>query len=334
MDMKQQYGILLILNILLLFLITGCKMNTSQHIEDGYADVNGINLYYKIIGKGDPVVILHGGPGFDHNSIIQFKELADDYRVIFYDQRASGNSSGAADSASITVNNFVEDLEGLRRHLKLGKINVIGFSWGATLAMCYAIKYHDNIKSLVIVSTGGGSKDYFNEYFNTLKERTLEEDRKIMGEIEQSESFKNQETKIVQEYWRLIMKPFFKDKSLVNQVDMTFGKNTTKNQAAIGKFLMDDLGDYDIHNELEVIDCSTLIVYGTYDAFPCEGAYKVYKHIPSSKLVIFEDAGHFMYIDAHDRFFPLIRRFLKGDTSVETSIPDSLKGKLDIVDLN
>jgi proline iminopeptidase len=332
--MKRKYFILPVLNILFLFLITGCKMEKMKHMEDGFADVNGIELYYKIFGRGAPVVILHGGPGFDHNSIIQLKELADDYRVIFYDQRASGNSSGDADSTSITVDNFVEDLEGLRRYLKLDKINIVGFSWGATLAMCYAIKYHENIKSLVIVSTGGASKDYFNDYFNTLKSRTTTEDREAMLEMEQSGSFRNNEEGAVQEYWRLILKPFFKDSSMVEKFDLTFGKNTAKNQAAIGKLLMDDMGDYDMHKDLEVIDCPTLILHGTYDAFPCETAYRVHKHIPSSRLVILEDAGHFMFIDAHDRFIPLIRRFLKDNKSVDNLIPENLKGKLDAVDLN
>ena len=309
-------------------------MENTQHIEEGYADVNGIKLYYKIFGRGDPIVILHGGPGFDHNSIIQLKELADEHRVIFYDQRASGNSSGEADSTSITVDNFVEDLEGLRNYLKLDKINIVGFSWGATLAMFYAAKYHENIKSLVIVSTGGASKDYFNDYFNTLKSRTTAEDRETMLEIEQSDSFRNNEDRAVRQYWRLILKPFFKDKSMINKFDLTFGKNTTKNQAAIGQLLMDDRGDYDMHKDLEVIDCPALILHGTYDAFPCEAAYRVHKHIPSSKLVILEDAGHFMFIDAHDRFFQLIRRFLKDNKSVDNFIPDYLRDKLDSVNLN
>jgi proline iminopeptidase len=332
--MKREFFILPVLNVLLIFIITGCKMENTQHIEEGYADANGIKLYYKIFGRGAPVVILHGGPGFDHNSIIQLRELADDYRVIFYDQRASGNSSGEADSTSITIDNFVEDLEGLRRHLKLDKINIVGFSWGATLALCYATKYHENIKSLVIVSTGGASKDYFNDYFNTLKSRTTAEDRETMLEMEQSDSFRNNEDSAVRQYWRLILKPFFKDKSMINKFDLTFGKNTTKNQAAIGKLLMDDMGDYDMHKDLEVIDCPALILHGTYDAFPCEAAYRVHKHIPSSRLVILEDAGHFMFIDAHDRFFPLIRHFLKDNKSVDNFIPDYLKGKLDSVDLN
>jgi len=320
-------GILLSSKIFFLILFTGCVMDTSDNIKEGFVNVNNISLYYKITGKGEPVVVLHGGPGFDHNSVFQFSELADKFQVIFYDQRASGNSSGELDPASITINNFVEDLEGLRSQLKLGKINLIGFSWGATLAMYYSIKYPGNLKSLIIVGTGGANKEYFNEYFINLQSRSTENDRKALGEIEKLESFKKQETEIIQKYWRIIMKPFFMDTSMVNEVDLTFGKNTVKNQAGIGKFLMEDLGDFDIHNELSVINCPVLIIHGTYDPFPAEGAYKVHGQLKSSKLVIMEDAGHFIFIDAHDRFFNLVRNFLKDHNSIETSIPENYKEK-------
>jgi proline iminopeptidase len=326
-NIKPKLRTFLSLKVFFLFLFTGCVMNSSEHVKEGFVKANNISLYYKIIGKGEPVVILHGGPGFDHNSVIQFQELADEFQVIFYDQRASGNSSGKADSASITLQNFVEDLEGLRSQLKLGKINLVGFSWGATLAMFYGIKYPENLKTLIIAGTGGASNEYFNEYFLNLRSRTTEDERRALREIEKLESFKNQETEIVQKYWRIIMMPFFKNKSQVNEVDLTFGKNTLKNLAGIGKFLMDDLGDYDIYNELSVIKCPVLIIHGTYDPFPAEGAYKVHKRIKSSKLVIMEDAGHFIFIDAKDRFFPLVRNFLKDNKSVETIIPGSCSEK-------
>jgi proline iminopeptidase len=320
---KFKTGILLSSVIFLLFLYKGCVMDSSENIKEDFVNVNNIDLYYKIIGKGEPVVVLHGGPGFDHHSVIQFNELADEFQVIFYDQRASGNSSGSIDPSSITINNFVEDLEGLRRQLKLGEINLIGFSWGATLAMYYGIKYPDNLRSLIITGTGGANKEYFNEYFLNLRSRSTENDRKALGQIEKLETFKEQEPEVVQKYWRLILKPFFKDTSLVNEVDLTFGKNTLRNQAGIGKLLMDDLGDFDIYDKLPVIKCPSLIIHGTYDPFPAEGAYKVHKQIQSSKLVILEDTGHFIFIDAHDRFFQLVRDFLKDHKSTETSIPGS-----------
>ncbi|MHC4243437.1 MAG: hypothetical protein ACYSU4_13605, partial [Planctomycetota bacterium] len=89
------------------------KMQKTKHIEEGLIRVNKAQLYYKAMGHGEPIIVIHGGPGFDHIHMLPFGELASDYKVIFYDQRATGNSTGSVDSNSITVDNFVEDLEGL-----------------------------------------------------------------------------------------------------------------------------------------------------------------------------------------------------------------------------
>jgi len=108
-------------------------MNEKVHVQEGFINVNDIQLYYKVMGKGEPVVVLHGGPDLDHNHMLPLAELADNYKVVFYDQRMTGNSTGIPDAGSITVNNFVQDLEQIRKQLKLGKMHLLGHSWGAGL---------------------------------------------------------------------------------------------------------------------------------------------------------------------------------------------------------
>ena len=151
---------LLILTILLTLM--GCKAKKFIHCRDAMVNVGGVELFVKTMGYGDPVVILHGGPGFDHRHMIPFKQLADsDYKVVFYDQRASGDSEGTVDSASINIDRFVEDLEAIRKSMNLGKINVIGHSFGAFLGMKYGIKYSDNLKSLILLAPASASSAFF-----------------------------------------------------------------------------------------------------------------------------------------------------------------------------
>lgn len=76
-----------------LFLLVRCDMKKSIPIKEGFIKIKDVELYYMILGKGEPVVILHGGPGFDHDHMLPMSEFAKDYKVIFYDQRATGNSS-------------------------------------------------------------------------------------------------------------------------------------------------------------------------------------------------------------------------------------------------
>jgi proline iminopeptidase len=311
-----------------LLLLGGCRMQKSKHTEEGIINVNETQLYYKIIGEGQPVVILHGGPGFDHNHMLPLSELANGYKVIFYDQRATGNSTGDVDSNSITVDNFVEDLEGLRKELNLGKINVIGHSWGAALAMFYSIQYPDNLKTLTLLGCGGASTEYFGEHFENIQKNTSEEDRLAMKEIEQSEAFKNKELEAFTKYYQIAVKPLFYDQSLPEREGFTYSDNTAKHQQAVSELLMKDLAEFDIYDQLSSINCPTLIIQGDSDPSPCEGTYKVHKHIEGSKVIFLQDTGHFILHESPREFFTIMRKFLKDEKSVSTSIPEEIEKRL------
>ena len=94
-------------------------MSRTEYTEEGTVSVNSVELYYKIMGEGEPVVVLHGGPGFDHIHMLPLGELARDYKIIFYDQRATGNSTGKVDANSITVDNKAEVGKGYEEPLYL-----------------------------------------------------------------------------------------------------------------------------------------------------------------------------------------------------------------------
>ena len=306
-------------------------MNKKVHIKEGFVNVKGIQLYYKVIGEGEPVVILHGGPGLDHNHMLPLAELADRYKVVFYDQRTTGNSTGVPNADSITVNHFVQDLEEIRKQLKLGKIHLLGHSWGAGLAMFYSIKYPDNLKTLILLGCGGASSEYFGELFENIQKNTAEEDRLAMKEIEQSEAFKNRELEALTKYYQIAVKPLFYDQSLPERERFTYGDNTAKHQQAVDELLMKDLGEFDIYDQLSSISCPTLIIQGDSDPSPCEGTYKVHKHIKGSRVVFLQDTGHFVLHESPDETFSVIRNFLKDDKSVRTSIPADIKEKLKAV---
>ena len=92
--------------------------------------------------------------------MLQLTNLSDRYKLIFYDQRAAGRSTGYADTASHTIESFIEDLEQLRMNLPPGKINIIGASWGAMLAMQYAM--------VLLGSMGASSSEWMEEFIDIL----------------------------------------------------------------------------------------------------------------------------------------------------------------------
>src|SRR5690349_24666370 len=98
-------------NLLVLLLLFVRLSGFAQESNEGLKQVNGIELYYKAIGKGRPLVVVHGGPGLDegyfHPSL---DPLSKKYQLITYDQRGSGRSKGTLDTARLSVDHYVEDI--------------------------------------------------------------------------------------------------------------------------------------------------------------------------------------------------------------------------------
>jgi proline iminopeptidase len=137
------------MRILFLALMALCPLGNlvaadKYPIEEGFADANGLLIYYEQIGTGEPLVILHGGPGASHDYFLPYLlPLVRKNRLIFIDERGSGRSQKIEDPSGYTVENMVEDVEAVRISLGLGKINLLGHSYGGVLAQAYALKYQD-----------------------------------------------------------------------------------------------------------------------------------------------------------------------------------------------
>src|SRR5579864_8419429 len=130
------------------------RPNSSSNvypIKEGFIDVNGLFLYYTEIGQGEPLVVLHGGPGGSHSYFLPFLlPLARNNRLIFMDERGSGRSGKLQDPSGYTVDNMAADVEALRTALNLGSINVLGHSFGGVVAQRYALKYPKNVSHMIL----------------------------------------------------------------------------------------------------------------------------------------------------------------------------------------
>src|SRR5580765_5990208 len=134
-------------------------------IESGFVDANGVLIYYEALGRGQPLLILHGGPGASHDYFLPYLlPLARTNRVVFIDERGSGRSQKLEDPKGYTVENMVEDVESVRAALGLGRISLLGHSYGGVLAQAYALKYQKNLSHLILCSTFYSTKE-MNEVF-------------------------------------------------------------------------------------------------------------------------------------------------------------------------
>src|SRR5262245_52920173 len=128
-------------------------------LEEGFVDARGVLVYYRALGSGPPLVVLHGGPGASHDYFLPYLlPLARTHRLIFIDERGSGRSEKLEDPSGYTVENMVEDVEAVRQGLALGSISLLGHSYGGVLAQAYALKYQQHLSHLILCSTFHSTK--------------------------------------------------------------------------------------------------------------------------------------------------------------------------------
>ena len=118
--------------------------------------VRDVRLFVDVVGRGYPLVVMHGGPGADHWTLLPFRQLSDRFTVIFYDHRCNGRSVGVPVS-SMTWENLTADAEALRESLGFDTWAVLGHSFGGKVALEYALRYPTSLSHLILLDTGGDS---------------------------------------------------------------------------------------------------------------------------------------------------------------------------------
>jgi proline iminopeptidase len=287
--------------LILLLLLTSCAQ-PQKGDEEGMLPVNGTSLYYHSIGKGEPVLVIHGGPVLDQSYMIDhFKELSKNHRLIFFDQRACGKSTADVDTASMTMKTLIDDIDQLRQKLGLDQVHVLGHSWGGMLAAKYAIEYPLKVKSLVLCDAMPPSFRLWNEEEQIVARRTSAYDSLLQEQIKSQEGFKNQEVKWVDSLMKVSFKSQFVDTTKLAWLKIKLPQDYFK-RSKIFEHIAPELFAFDLTTQLEKIIAPTLIIYGDQEpATKISGP--VYKSgIADSQLVIIPNCGHFPFIEQPLRF--------------------------------
>lgn len=116
--------------------------------------VDGGEIWYKKSGSGQglPVILLHGGPGFNSYYLKPLEALGDERTVVRYDQLGSGKSGTLSDTTKMTIAHFVAELDSLRSHLGYDRVHLIGHSWGTMLGIEYYRAHPEHVASLTLAS--------------------------------------------------------------------------------------------------------------------------------------------------------------------------------------
>lgn len=281
--------------------------------KDGFVSVNGFKLFYTAFGNGtDLLLCLHGGPGGNLGVLLPLAKLADDRtKVILYDQLGCGRSEKPSDMSPFTIDYAVEEVEGIRRALGLGRINLLGVSYGGALALQYALKYQQNLRKL-IVSSGFASVPEMVAEMNRLKTLLPTDVQQTLGKYEALWAYQNPEyVKAVDVFYRnfLCRLPDWPEeltRSANNvSVPVYWTMNGPNELTVIG-----NLKDWDIRSRLSDIRAPTLVTVGRYDEVTPKVAETIHKGIRGSRLVVFENSSHLAMWEEPNDYLNTIREFI------------------------
>ena len=138
---------------------------------EGFVDGRGVCIYYKTLGSGVPLLLLHGGPGADHSDFLPaLQPLARHCQLVLIDERGSGRSERLKDPKGYTLDHMVKDIERVRKHLQVRQFVVLGHSFGGILAQAYATRHPNRTLGLVLAGTGSSAR-CVNRDFRSIRKR-------------------------------------------------------------------------------------------------------------------------------------------------------------------
>ncbi|MDG1914102.1 MAG: proline iminopeptidase-family hydrolase [Crocinitomix sp.] len=311
----------LLLSFISLFLVLGVNQityaQTNPVLEDGegYLAVNGGKLWYRIIGEGDetPLLMMHGGPGGTSRSFYLFEKLTKDRPIILFDQLGTGRSGHHEDTSLLKVNEFVEQVADLTKHLNLNSVYLYGHSWGTALALEYFSAYSKGVEGIIFNSP------YFSTAIWEADADTLITflplaAQKAIAEGEASGDFS---AKSYQQANSVYLSNYG-SRGKRHSSDLDTAK-------APGNYFIYNymwgpteftatgtLKNYDIIDKLKKVTVPTLFITGEYDEARPATVRSFEKIVPGSSTVILKRAGHATMHDNLCQNRKAIRKFLKS----------------------
>jgi proline iminopeptidase len=284
---------------------------TGQHPnKEGFKQVNGVELYYEDMGAGQPIVVVHGGPGLDAGYFLPGLDLlSKKYRLISYDQRGTGRSKGPLDTLMLTVDQYIEDIEGLRQAFQIEKMHLMGHSFGGLLALLYASKYPDHLYSLILVGSGAKDTISFPEQNRTVEKRTSKEDTDSINKMVAAGYFNTKEGR--SKLFPILWKPYVYNKKYIASIKTSICDSFLLVNSRVGKSLERSNLWSNLNERLIKLKLPALIIHGDYDPVPLSAAETNRNILKRSQLVVLKNCGHFPFIEQQEIFTNTVDGFLR-----------------------
>lgn len=285
-----------------------------QLLARGDFDVilNGVSLHYTVRGSG-PALLLHsGGPGLDARTWGDCAGLDGQFTLIILHPRGSGLSGDPPDG-SFTLEDYAADVDALRRHLGLGRINLLGWSHGGMVAQVYAARYAQCVDRLVLFSTSA----YFGEFLldmeaavQSFRDQPWFEDSyaalqdEWAGRYSSGEDMAGLLTRELKFYFYRF------DDSAARYLDGI--RPYPVRIESLRAFNATEAPTMDLRPLLSKIRASTLVLAGRHDFIAnLAMAEEIRRHISDAQLEIFDHSGHFALVEEPERFREAVCTFIQ-----------------------
>ncbi len=281
--------------------------------SSGFTAQTALPLYwcrYDSPASHGTLVVLHGGPGAHHDYLLpQMLELAQSHDLLLYDQRGGGRSK-TDDRTPITWRTHVEDLARVLAELHHGPLTLVGYSWGAMLAMLYAVeaaagRVGPTPDRLVLISPAPLTREWRAEFEAEFSKRQNSEAVTAMRVELQASGLRERDPEAYkQRAFELSVAGYFAVPSRTH--DLTPFRVTGRVQQSV----WESLGEFDLIPALKGLHIPALVIHGRQDPIPLHSAQACAAALGAEGLWL-DDCGHVPYVEHAEQLFAAIEAFLK-----------------------
>jgi proline iminopeptidase len=290
----------------------------SLAAREGYIPVDHAHLYYREVGRGQPMIVLHGGPDFDHRYLLpELDRLADSFHLIYYDQRGRGLSRAHVRPDEVSLQSEITDLDAVRVHFQLEAVAVLGHSWGGVLALEYALRHPQHVSHLLLMNTAPVSHADL-VMFQQARLCDAAEDMRQLRILAATAAYQAGDLQADAAYYRVHFRAAIRDAEQLEQVVTRLRANQTPDgilkARAIEQRLYEQTWlrhDYNLLPKLAQLGMPALVVHGEDDFIPVACAVHIAQALPEARLIVLPGCGHFSYLECPEAAHQTVRDFFR-----------------------
>lgn len=299
---------------LLAMIVTVAVTNAeAQGARQGMLSLDDARLFYEIVGNGDPLIVVHGGPGLDHAYLQPgLDALGTRHTVIYYDQRGTGRSAAELTPEAINFDAFVDDIDALRQALGYERVSVLGHSFGALIALQYALRYPESLRALILMNPTEPGTRFQEQTAERQATRRSEQVAEEMAAIRETEAFQARDPATLSRFYRLAFRSTMRDPDQVELVELDLEGTTARQGQDVAALLGQSMEQpVDWWGQLGLVQAPTLVIHGRFDAPPVDMARELAEAFPLGSLAVL-DTGHFPYVEDRDGLLSAVSGFFAG----------------------